>query len=162
MTGIAEMVFPIQASGSLIILNGTIIGSSLIGQSFASDRYFHSRPSAAGNGYDATSSGGSNLAQSNSLLINRIQGDIRQLQRKNLDTPVPIDLVTSSASGLDPDITPAAAYFQVPLVAKARGISQEQLRHLIAQHTQGRQWGLFGEPRVNVLQLNLALDAMRK
>lgn len=162
MTGIAKLVFPGQASGSLIRVNGAIIGSSLIGQSFPSDRYFHSRPSAAGNGYDATSSGGSNLAQSNSLLINRIQSDIAQLQQKNSDTPVPIDLATASASGLDPDITPDAAYFQVPLVAKARGVNQGVLRSLIARHIQGRQWGVFGEPRVNVLQLNLALDAMSK
>ncbi len=162
MTGIAGVVFPKRASGSLIFVKGAILGSSLIGQRFTSDRYFHSRPSAAGNGYDAISSGGSNLAQSNPILINRIQSEIDRLQRQNSVTSVPIDLATASASGLDPDITPDAAYFQVPAVAKARGVSQEALQRLIAHHIQGRQWGVFGEPRVNVLQLNLALDSMYK
>ncbi|MGA8043440.1 MAG: potassium-transporting ATPase subunit KdpC [Terracidiphilus sp.] len=162
ITGIAGLVFPRRAAGTLIVQNGTVIGSRLIGQSFGTDRYFHPRPSAAGNGYDATASGGSNLAQSNASLVKRMQGDIDRLHAENPSVDVPIDLVTASGSGLDPDITPDAAYFQVPRVANARGISQETLRSLVAQFTTGRQWGLFGEPRVNVLSLNLALDALKK
>jgi potassium-transporting ATPase KdpC subunit len=162
MTGVAHILFPRQASGSLILQNGQIIGSELIAQSFTSDRYFHPRPSAAGNGYDATSSGGSNLAQSNARLAARIQGDIDKLQKANPGKPVPIDMVTTSGSGLDPDITPDNAYYQAPIVAKARGISEDAVRKLIAEHIEGRSLGFIGEPRVNVLELNLALDQISK
>ncbi len=162
LTGIAHILFPRQASGSLILHNGQIIGSELIAQSFTSDRYFHPRPSAAGNGYDATSSGGSNLAQSNAKLAQRIQGDIDKLAKENPGRPVPIDMVTMSGSGLDPDITPDNAYYQAPSVARARGITLDQVRNLIAQHTTQRQLGFLGEPRVNVLELNLALDQISK
>jgi len=162
VTGIAAVLFPRQAAGSLIKLNdGTVIGSELLAQSFTSDRYFHPRPSAAGNGYDATSSGGSNLAQSNKTLVTRIQGDIDKLAAQNPGKPVPIDLVTTSASGLDPDITPDAASFQVPRVAKARNLSEESVRELVEGHITQRQLGLLGEPRVNVLLLNMALDALK-
>jgi K+-transporting ATPase ATPase C chain len=163
VTGIAKVVFPHQAGGSLIQLNdGTIIGSELLAQSFVSDKYFHPRPSAAGNGYDATASGGTNLAQSSKTLVTRIQGDIDKLAAANPGKPVPIDLVTTSASGLDPDITPDTAYYQLPRVAKARSLSEESLRALIAQQTTPRQLGVLGEPRVNVLALNLALDKLAK
>jgi K+-transporting ATPase ATPase C chain len=163
VTGIAGVVFPHQANGSLIKLNdGTVIGSELLAQSFVSDKYFHPRPSAAGNGYDATASSGSNLAQSNKTLVTRLQGDIDKLAAQNPGKPVPIDLVTTSASGLDPDITPDAASFQVSRVAKARNLSEESLHKLIAQQITGRQFGLLGEPRVNVLALNLALDKLAK
>jgi potassium-transporting ATPase KdpC subunit len=162
VTGVASMLFPRQASGSLILKDGRVIGSELLAQSFTSDRYFHPRPSAAGNGYDATSSGGSNLAQSNAKLVQRIQGDIDKLSKENRGKPVPIDLVTTSGSGLDPDITPDSAYFQLPRVAKARGLSEDSVRQLIEQHITGRQFGLLGEPRVNVLELNLDLDRMAK
>ena len=162
VTVIAGALFPHKAAGSLITRNGQIIGSSLLAQSFTSDRYFHPRPSAAGNGYDPTSSGGSNLAQSNAKLAERMQADIDKLAAENPGKPVPIDLVTTSGSGLDPDITPDAAYYQAARVATARGLSEGQLRQLIAQHTQGRTFGLLGEPRVNVLELNLALDNLSK
>jgi K+-transporting ATPase ATPase C chain len=163
MTGLAGLLFHDQATGSLIKLkDGTVIGSKLIAQSFISDRYFHPRPSAAGNGYDANSSGGSNLAQSNAKLAQRIQGDIDKLAAENPGKPVPIDMVTTSGSGLDPDITPDNAYFQAPRVAKARRITEDAVRKLIAGHTTQRQLGFLGEPRVNVLELNLALDQMPK
>jgi len=162
MTGIAGLLFPHQANGSLILQNGQVIGSELIAQSFTSDKYFHPRPSAAGNGYDATSSGGTNLAQSNAKLATRIQGDIDTLQKQNPGKPVPIDMVTTSGSGLDPDVTPDNAFYQVSRVAKARGISEDKIRELISQHVAQRQLGLFGEPRVNVLELNLALDQLSK
>ena len=163
VTGIAAVFFPHQAAGSLIKLDdGTIIGSELLAQSFVSDKYFHPRPSAAGNGYDATASGGTNLAQSSKTLVTRIQGDIDKLAAQNPGKPVPIDLVTTSASGLDPDITPDAAFYQGPRVAKARNLSEESLRTLIEQHITPRQLGLLGEPRVNVLALNLALDKLAK
>jgi K+-transporting ATPase ATPase C chain len=163
VTGVAAVIFPHQAGGSLIKLNdGTVIGSELLAQSFVSDKYFHPRPSAAGNGYDATSSGGSNLAQSSKTLVTRIQGDIDKLAAQNPGKPVPIDLVTTSASGLDPDITPDAAYYQIPRVAKARNLSEESVRKFIEQHITKRQLGLLGEPRVNVLKLNLDLDKLAK
>jgi K+-transporting ATPase ATPase C chain len=162
VTGIAGLLFPHQAAGSLILKDGQIIGSELLAQSFTADKYFHPRPSAAGNGYDATSSGGSNLAQSNKTLVDRIQGSIDKLSAENPGKPVPIDLVTMSGSGLDPDITPDAADFQAPRVAKARNIPEDRVRQLIAQNTTSRQFGLLGEPRVNVLDLNLALDKLGK
>src|SRR5580698_6038911 len=163
MTGLAGLLFHHQADGSLIVLkDGTVIGSELIAQSFTSDKYFHPRPSAAGNGYDATSSGGSNLAQSNAKLAQRIQADIDKLEQENPGKPVPIDMVTTSGSGLDPDITPDNAYFQAPRIAKTRAISEDTVRALIAKHTVQRTLGLFGEPRVNVLELNLDPDTVSK
>ena len=162
VTAIAGVVFPHKAAGSLILKDGQVIGSELIAQSFTSDKYFHPRPSAAGNGYDATASGGSNLAQSNKALVTRIQGSIDQLSKENPGHPVPIDLVTTSGSGLDPDITPDAAFFQALRVAKARGIGEDRIRQLIEQHITSRQLGVLGEPRVNVLELNLALDELPK
>jgi len=162
VTGIAGAVFPHKAAGSLIVKDGKVIGSELLAQSFTSDKYFHPRPSAAGNGYDATASGGSNLAQSNKALVDRIQGSIDKLAQENPGKPVPIDLVTTSGSGLDPDITPDAAEFQAPRVAKARGLTAERVQQLIGQNTAGRQLGVLGEPRVNVLELNLALDELSK
>jgi K+-transporting ATPase ATPase C chain len=160
LTVLAGVLFPHKAAGSLILKDGQVIGSELLAQSFNSDRYFHPRPSAAGNGYDATSSGGSNLAQSNAKLVQRIQGDIDKLQAANPGKPVPIDLVTTSGSGLDPDITPDAAYYQASHVAKARGLSEDAVRSLITKHITGRQLGFLGEPRVNVLLLNLDLDSL--
>lgn len=162
MTVLAGAVFPRQAAGSLILRNGQVIGSELIAQSFTADKYFHPRPSDAGNGYDATSSGGSNLAQSNAKLAQRIQADIDKLQAQNPGKPVPIDMVTTSGSGLDPDITPDNAEYQAPRVARARGLSEDAVMKLIAEHTTPRQLGILGEPRVNVLELNLALDQMSK
>jgi K+-transporting ATPase ATPase C chain len=162
VTGIAGAIFPHKAAGSLLLQNGQVIGSELLAQSFTSDRYFHPRPSAAGNGYDPTSSGGSNLAQSNAKLVQRIQGDIDKLSAENPGHPVPIDMVTTSGSGLDPDITPDNAYFQAPRVAKARSLSQDRVRQLIQQHITGRQLGFLGEPRVNVLVLNQDLDKLSK
>lgn len=162
VTGIAAVIFPHQAAGSLILKDGQVIGSELLAQSFTSDKYFHPRPSAAGNGYDATASGGSNLAQSNTKLVQRIQGDIDKLSKENPGKPVPIDMVTTSGSGLDPDITPEAAYFQAPRVAKARGLSEDRVRQLVELHITGRQLGVLGEARVNVLLLNLDLDKLVK
>jgi len=162
VTGIAGVVFPRKAAGSLILRDGQVIGSALLAQSFTSDKYFHPRPSAAGNGYDATASGGSNLAQSNKTLVDRIQGSIDKLAAENPGKPVPIDLVTTSGSGLDPDITPDAAFFQVSRVAKARGIPEDRIHRLVDAHVAKRQLGVLGEPRVNVLLLNLDLDNVNK
>ncbi len=158
VTGLAQLIFPRKANGQLIVKDGKLIGSSIIGQEFDGPQYFHSRPSAAGNDYDAANSGGSNLGPTNQKLLDRVKADVAAAQAGNPGTSVPIDLVTTSASGLDPDITPAAAEFQLPRVAEARGIVVEQLRTVLARHTQGRQFGLLGEPRVNVLELNLDLD----
>jgi potassium-transporting ATPase KdpC subunit len=170
VTGVAKVLFPRQANGSLILKDGKVIGSELLAQSFTSDRYFHPRPSATAYSdaadfkSDSTTSpsGGSNLAQSNKVLLTRIQGDIDKLQKENPGKPVPIDMVTQSGSGLDPDITPDAAYYQAPRVAKVRSLTETQVRDLIAQHITPRQLGILGEPRVNVLELNLALDAIQK
>jgi K+-transporting ATPase ATPase C chain len=158
ITGIARVAFPKQASGSLIEKNGDLIGSSLIGQSFSGDNYFHGRPSAAGIGYDPTSSGGSNYGPTNKKLIDRIASDTAIAQTDHPGVPVPIDLVTASASGLDPDISPAAAEYQVARIARKRKLSEDVVRGLVAQHTTQRLLGLLGEPVVNVLELNLDLD----
>jgi K+-transporting ATPase ATPase C chain len=172
MTGIAEVIFPHQAQGSLIERDGHVIGSELIGQNFTSDKYFHGRPSATTAPdpkdstktvpapYNAQNSGGSNLGPSNKALVDRVQGDMETLKKENPSAQVPIDLVTTSASGLDPDISPEGALFQVPRVAKARNLPEDRLRQLVAEHTDGRWLGLLGEPRVNVLELNLALDKL--
>ena len=162
VTGLAKVMFPHKAEGSLILKDGQVIGSELLAQSFTSDKYFHPRPSAAGNGYDATSSGGTNLAQSNAKLVARIQGDIDAAAAKNPGKPVPIDMVTYSGSGLDPDITPDNANYQAQRIADARKLSVDQVCTLIAQHVAPRDLGIFGEPRVNVLSLNLALDQLSK
>ena len=159
VTAAAKIFFPNRANGSLVSASGKVVGSKLIGQSFASPDYFHSRPSAAGNGYDPLASGGSNLGPTNRQLSDRIQADAAKLHTENPSTPIPADLLTTSASGLDPDISPEAANFQVPRIAKARSISEPELRSLIQTHTIARQFGILGEPRVNVLELNLALDA---
>jgi potassium-transporting ATPase KdpC subunit len=158
VTGIAQVIFPRRANGQLIHKDGKIVGSSIIGQGFSGPAYFHSRPSAAGNGYDAANSAGSNLGPTNQKLIDRVKGDVASANADNPGLPVPIDLVTTSASGFDPHITPAAAEFQMTRVAKERGATVEQVRTLVAKHTEARQLGVLGEARVNVLELNLDLD----
>jgi len=174
ITGIAGLVFPYQAQGSPIRKDNTVVGSALIGQQFTSERYFHGRPSATTTPdpadptqnvpapYNAANSGGSNLGPSNKALIDRVQGDIDALKKENASDPIPPDLVTTSGSGLDPDISPVAALFQVPRVAKARNMPEDRLRQLVSEHTEARFLGLLGEPRVNVLTLNMALDTAGK
>jgi K+-transporting ATPase ATPase C chain len=161
VTGLAQLIFPKQANGQLIYAkDGVVIGSRLIGQPFSGPGYFHSRPSAAGAaGYDATASGGSSLGPTNAQLITRVNGDVAKLQADNPGVPIPVDLVTTSGSGLDPDITPAATQFQIRRVASERKIPEAEVARLVVEHSENRQWGFLGEPRVNVLELNLALDA---
>ena len=159
VTGLAQVLFPSKANGQLVERNGKIIGSRIIGQSFTGPGYFHSRPSSAGTGYDATSSSGSNLGPTNKNLLESVKGDVAKAAAENSSTQVPIDLVTSSGSGLDPHISPAAAEFQIPRVARERKISEADLRALVQKFTQGRQFGILGEPRINVLELNLELDS---
>ena len=161
VTGLAQVLFPGRANGQLIERNGKMVGSRIIGQSFTDPRYFHSRPSSAGTGYDPTSSSGSNLGPTNKLLIERVKSDVQKLQSENPNVPIPVDLVTASGSGLDPDISPAAAEFQVASVAHARGMKEDDVRTLVRKHTQDRDLGFLGEPRVNVLELNLELDSPR-
>ena len=160
VTALAQTLFHEKANGQLISRNGITVGSRIIGQPFVLEKYFHSRPSAAGSGYDAANSGASNLGPTNHALIDRVHTSVAQYQSGNPGQLVPIDLVTTSGSGLDPHTTPAAAEFQIPTVAKARGLSESRLRSLVARHTEGRQFGFFGEPRVNVLELNLQLDSI--
>jgi K+-transporting ATPase ATPase C chain len=159
ITGLSQVLFPDKANGQLIERNGKLTGSRIIGQNFWGPGYFHSRPSAAGTGYDSTASGGSFLGPTNKTLLERVRADVQKDQAENPSQPVPIDLVTASGSGLDPDISPASAEFQIPRVARERGMSEERVRALVEKHTLGRQFGFLGEPRVRVLELNLDLDA---
>ena len=158
ITGLAQVLFPDRANGQLIQKNGKIVGSRIIGQTFTERGYFHSRPSSAGTAYDATSCSGSNLGPTNKTLIDRVKGDVEKAHAENPSTPVPVDLVTASGSGLDPEISPAAAEFQVPRVARERSIKEAEVRTLVQKFTKDRQFGIFGESRVNVLELNLELD----
>ncbi|ABF39517.1 potassium-transporting ATPase, C subunit [Candidatus Koribacter versatilis Ellin345] len=158
ITGLAQVFFKDKANGQIISANGHAIGSRIIGQPFTGPAYFHSRPSAAGNGYDASNSGGTNLGPTNQKLVDRVKQDVSALQPEANGKPIPVDMITTSASGLDPHVTPANAEFQVARVARERGMSETQLRQLVARHTEGRQVGFLGEPRVNVLELNLDLD----
>jgi K+-transporting ATPase ATPase C chain len=161
VTGLAQLLFPAKANGELIVRDGKTVGSRLLGQPFTSPGYFHSRPSAAGAaGYDGTASGGSNLGPTNKALLDRVSASVQSLQAENPQAPIPIDLVTASGSGLDPHISPAAADFQIPRVARERGMSEAALRALVKKHTEGRQYGFLGESRINVLELNLELDSV--
>ncbi len=162
VTALSQVLFRDKANGQLIYRGNKLMGSRIIGQPFTGPGYFHSRPSAAGNGYDSANSGGSNLGPTNKELIDRVAADARSAAKENSHQPVPIDLITTSASGLDPDITPAAAYFQVPRVAEQRGLPERSVMELVERHTTGRTFGVLGEPRVNVLELNLALDELVK
>jgi len=159
VTGIAQAVFPDQANGQLIQRDGKIVGSRLIGQAFSAPGYFRGRPSAAGTGYDAANSAGTNLGPTNKKLVDAVKAGVEAAQKENASAPVPIDLVTSSASGIDPHVSPAAAAFQVPRIARERGVSAADVERLVEAHTEGRQFGILGEAVVNVLELNLALDA---
>lgn len=158
ITGLAQVLFHDKANGQIISRDGQAIGSRIIAQPFTEAKYFHPRPSAAGNGYDAANSGGTNLGPTNQKLIDRVQADAKALHEENPNQPIPVDLLTTSASGLDPDISPAAAEFQIPRGARARGVPESTIRDLVERHTAQRDLGLLGEPRVNVLELNLALD----
>jgi potassium-transporting ATPase KdpC subunit len=160
VTGLAQGIFPRQANGELLRSGDKLVGSSLIGQPFTAPGYFHSRPSSAGSGYDAANSSGSNLAPTNKALIDRVSASVQSLKAENPAAPIPVDLVTASGSGLDPDISPAAAAFQIPRVARERGMAEKDLAVLVQKHTQQRQFGFLGEPRVNVLELNLDLDSL--
>lgn len=160
ITAVAQVLFKDKANGQIRYRNGEAIGSRIIGQPFTSAKYFHSRPSAAGNGYDAANSGGTNLASTNQKLIDRVRADANSLHQENPSQDIPVDLITTSASGLDPEISPAAAEFQVPRIARERGLSEAAIRELLQKSTEQRDLGLFGEPRVNVLELNLALDEL--
>ena len=160
ITGLAQLFFHDRANGQLISKDGKLVGSRIIGQAFTGPAYFHTRPSNAGTGYDPTSSGGSNLAPTNKNLLERVKGDVQELQAENPNASIPVDLVTASGSGLDPDISPAAAEFQIPRVAHARGMKEEEVRARVERHTKGRGMGFLGEPSVNVLELNLELDSL--
>jgi K+-transporting ATPase ATPase C chain len=161
ITGLAQVLFPGRANGQLIESNGRIVGSRIIGQSFTGPGYFHSRPSSAGTGYDPTSSSGSNLGPTNKQLIERVSSDVQKLGSENPNVPIPVDLVTASGSGLDPDISPAAAEFQISRVARSRGMKEDDVHALVRKHTKDRDLGFLGEPRVNVLELNLELGTLR-